>query len=129
MRMFLFLFVFLVACFYAAWKGGAPERLTAAIFAAGLAATVLLRAPYSTRFGTIDMGMFFADFAMLAGLVLVALYAERFWPIWISAFQVIQVLSHLPELLIPHLLPQAYLVIVSVWAYPMLFMLMIATLR
>lgn len=127
--MLLFLSIFLIACIYAVWKGGAPERLAAAIFAVGLLATVLLRAPYSTRFGTIDIGMFLADFAMLVCLVCIALHAERFWPIWISAFQMIQVLSHLPELLIPRLLPEAYLIIVSVWAYPMLFLLIVGTLR
>ena len=43
--------------------------------------------------------------------------------------QIIQVLSHIPKMLIPELLPQAYFVIGAIWAYPMLIVLTIGTYR
>ncbi len=43
--------------------------------------------------------------------------------------QVIQVLSHIPMMLIPDLLPQAYYVIAAFWVYPMLIVLTIGTYR
>jgi hypothetical protein len=69
------------------------------------------------------------DTAMLVTIVALALYADRFWPLWLAAFQVIQVVAHVPELLIPQLLPTAYGLIISVWAYPMLVILAIGTWR
>jgi len=43
--------------------------------------------------------------------------------------QIIQVLSHIPKIIIPELLPQAYFVIAAIWAYPMLIVLAIGTYR
>jgi hypothetical protein len=128
-RHLLFLGLFLTSLLYAFLRGGVPERLTAGIFALGLAATMTLSGAFVLRFGSIEIGIFLSDSAMLILLVWIALYAERFWPIWMSAMQVIQVLSHLPILLVPEILPEAYGAVVAIWSYPMLILLIMATWR
>jgi hypothetical protein len=129
MRIAFFLCIFTIICGYALWKGGAPERHVAVVFILGVVATTLLRQPFPNRFGSAEIGIFSTDVAMLAALVVIALNAERFWPIWISAFQLLQVFSHLADMFIPYLLPQTYMIIVSVWVYPMLALLAVGTIR
>jgi hypothetical protein len=129
MRYAMFLLLFAAACSYALWRGGAPERIVASVFAIGLAGTLLLQAPLAARFGSLELGIFLTDVAMLGAIVAVALNADRFWPLWIGAFQIIQVLSHVPQAIIPHLLPTTYGAIVAIWSYPMLAILVAGTAR
>lgn len=129
MRLIFFLVLMALIAGHAAWKGGAPEKIVSFTFISGVVGTYFLRAPVSTRFGSFEIGMFVIDLAMLIVIVAVALNAERFWPLWLSAFQIFQVLSHFPTALIPDLLPQTYLIVVSLWAYPMLLILFAGTVR
>jgi hypothetical protein len=125
----VFLIILCAACFFALWKGGTPERLVAGIFLTGAALSMMFRFSYQSSFGAINIGVWIADIAVLLALTAVALNAERYWTIWIASFQWVQVVSHLPELLIPELLPRAHWVIISLWVYPMLIILVIGTWR
>jgi hypothetical protein len=125
----VFLTILCAACFFALWKGGAPERLVACILLIGVAWSLMFRFSYQASFGLINKGIWSADIAVLVALTAVALSAERYWTIWIASFQWVQVVSHLPELLIPELLPRVHWVIISLWVYPMLLILVIGTWR
>jgi hypothetical protein len=129
MRLVIFLGLMLLVCGFALWKGGLPERLVAMLFLIGAVCSMVFRVPYETRFGQMNLEIWITDFVMLVILVMVALFAERYWTIWMSSFQLVQVISHLPELLIPELLPQVHLLIISLWVYPMLLILVIGTWR
>lgn len=128
-RMQFFLILFFTINAYAAIWGGKPERIAAAIFVPGFLFTTLVASPLAQRFGNVEVGVLLVDLAMLIAFVTMALYAERFWPLWMSAMQVIQVISHLPIIFIPELLPLAYGAVVVIWSYPMLLLLAIATYR
>ena len=121
--------VLCAACFYALWKGGTPERLVSVIILVGVAWSALFRFPYHSPFGVINIGIWSADIVVFIALIATALHSERYWTIWMSSFQLVQVISHLPELLIPHLLPGVHLLIISLWIYPMLIILIAGTLR
>ncbi len=109
--------------------GGAPERIAAMIISFGVVATALVASPYVERFSNIEINVMIVDILMLSMFTWLCLYADRFWPIWISAMQLIIVVSHLPKLFMPHILPQAYLTISAMWSYPIVATLIIATIR
>lgn len=113
MRLALFLGLLFFATVFALWKGKSPERLAALIMVAGIACSMLFRAPYETSFGSINLGVWLSDAVIFIGLMAIAIHAERFWTIWIASFQLVQLVSHLPELLIPHLLPTVHTTILS----------------
>ncbi|WP_339823569.1 hypothetical protein [uncultured Parasphingorhabdus sp.] len=99
------------------------------IFIVGIAMTIVTASPSEGRFAQPEVGIFIVDLAILSAFVMLALHAERYWTIWICSMQVIQVLSHIPIMIIPELLPQAYFVIAAFWVYPMLIVLTAGTYR
>jgi hypothetical protein len=129
MRLIFSLGLLAIVTGFALWKGKAPERLTALILLAGIAFSMSFRVPYETSFGRINLEIWLTDLLVFIGLTYIALHAERFWTIWISSFQLVQLISHLPELLVPHLLPTVHTTIISLWVYPMLGILFAGTWR
>ena len=66
---------------------------------------------------------------MLVLLLAIAFRANRYWPIGMAAMQVLQVVGHLLKLADPHMLPLLYWISSVVWAYPMLILLGLGTVR
>ena len=81
----------------AAWKGEWPERSVAAILVASLVADQLFhwRFPDTITYVTVDLWHLALDILMFAGFMAVALYADRFWTLWVSSAQLIAVVAHL----------------------------------
>jgi len=124
----LFIALWFGVCGYALWRGGTPERLVALTF--------LVLGPLSgvvhsrgRPWHDVDVGVFLLDFVMLLLLVALALKANRYWPIGMAAMQVFQVLGHLIKLADPRMLPLLYWISAAVWAYPMLILLLLGTVR
>ncbi|GAC1569910.1 MAG: hypothetical protein NVS3B27_15200 [Novosphingobium sp.] len=80
-------------------KGDEPEQLTSLVIVTALFADVinhwLLGAP---NFFTINPGHLVLDGWELIVLMWVALYANRGWPLWVAALQMIVVAGHLSKL-------------------------------
>ncbi|WP_447526387.1 hypothetical protein [Parasphingorhabdus sp. NYA22] len=119
----------ILCCSYGLIWGGRPERFAVIIVMVGFFLTIAVAAPVSERFSHVEVSIFLVDTAMLASFFYLALNAERFWTIWLCAMQSIQVLTHLPIMVIPELLPQAYGAVAAIWAYPMLIVLTVGTYR
>jgi hypothetical protein len=119
--------IFLVACaVYAFARGGAPEKVVAAAFMAAAAATYVAW-PLHSRYHNIEFGLLLIDAGLLVVLVAVALWANRFWPIWIASFQFFALLVHIAKAYQQDVLPIVYFATTSRIAYPMLAMLVIGT--
>jgi hypothetical protein len=71
--------------------------------------------------------MLAVDVALLAGLLVLASFADRFWPLWMSAMQAVAVLSHTAIALNPDVIPRGYWQAATLWSYPMLLLLAAAT--
>ncbi|MEG3088387.1 hypothetical protein [Sphingomonas sp. PB4P5] len=112
---------------YAFVRGGAPERVVAVAFIAAATASFAARPLADARYQDTEFGLLLIDVALLAVLVAVALWANRFWPIWIAAFQLFALLVHIAMLYQQDVLPIVYFVVISRIAYPMLLMLMVGT--
>ena len=123
----LFPIFFLVVALYALARGGAPERWSVLVFLMGGGLTLLVVSPLPVRFRHVEVGIALVDLAMLAAFVVLARYAERVWPQWMTAMQIVAVLSHVPILLAPDVVPNAYIALQGLWSWPMLAVLAIGT--
>lgn len=108
--------------------GGAPERSVALIYLLGAAASWAALRPIDERYAGLEVGVFLVDLVMFGGLMAVALKSRRYWPLWITAMQFLQVTSHFTKIM-PEVIRLAYGIIVSFWAYPMLIILAAGTVR
>lgn len=78
------------ASIWALWRGETPERWGAVILLIGWAATMLASLIPDPR-----LGYLLVDAAALAGFVALSLWSRRIWTLFIAAFQLNAVASHL----------------------------------
>ena len=124
----LFYLSLLIACSaYAGLKGGAPERIGIAIVAANAVLSFVAVSAPAVRFRGVEIGVFVVDVAAFLAFVPLALYANRFWTIWVSALLGLGLVGHLAMLLRPQVIPWAYAVVLSIWSYPILLLIALGT--
>jgi hypothetical protein len=126
-RMLAFNLLFLLCVGYALARGRAPERIVALIFCAARMASDLAMSGGAYR--QPEIGVLAVDGLTFAGLTAVALTADRFWPILVSAMQGVSLFAHFGRLVAQDILPQTYLNAVQLWAYPQLLLLLAGALR
>jgi hypothetical protein len=88
--------LFATASCYALWRGGPPERMAAKIVIVWILTDVgyhLLFGP--SGFVVVDPAHLLIDGAELVAIVWVALRANRIWPLWAAAAQVMTFTGHL----------------------------------
>lgn len=109
--------IIFVSLLFALWRwGGGPERGLAIVFCSTIVAPSLVFQTLSD--GIADLGAFslffgLADTAALAGLILVALNANRIYPLLITAFQVVAVSAHLVKGTVDQVSPGAHMVLAA----------------
>jgi hypothetical protein len=109
---------------YALWHGGPPERLAAKI----VAVWVLTDVGYHLIFGpsgfiVVDPAHLLIDGAELIAIVWLALQANRMWPIWAAAAQVMTFSGHIVALIEPGGINRAYWAMTQLPPYIQLFAL------
>lgn len=124
-----FAILFVASCGYALWRGGTPERLVALLMIVGALLTMLAAPAWRWTSAGVDWGIFLVDLAVLLGLMAVALHANRFWPIWMSAVHGLSVLGHISVLVAPDISPLFYATLSMGSAWPAQLLLLIGTLR
>jgi len=117
MNIFVYLGLLVTCCVFALWRGGAPERLGVAILVAAIVASSFVPAAGTHRFYQMESGLLAVDSAMLVAVTLLALFAQRYWPMWLAAVNVNIVVTHL-LMLDPRLMPWSYAVANAAWSYP-----------
>ena len=122
-----YLVLLIASCGYAIARGGAPERIGMAIIAGNAVLTFFLVSAPPIRFRGVEIGVFSVDVLAFLGFVALALRANRFWPIWVSALQGLGVLGSLAMMLHPRVIPWAYAVVLSIWSYPILALIALGT--
>ena len=114
----------LVAACYLAYKyGGFDEQITAGAF---VAATIISRI-VQTNYAHTETGVLVVDLALLAGLVVLALRSDRFWPMYAAAFQFVGTLVHIGSMTEQGDYAWAYAVGLVFWSYPVMAALMAGT--
>lgn len=96
---------------FALRKGEEPERLVAGIIIATATADAINHAMFGyPAFFALDPGHLVIDSWALVGLLWVALRANRGWPLWACAAQIIVVLAHTSKLIDLSLVRYGYFV-------------------
>ena len=127
-RVLIFLGFTLCSTAYAIVRGGPPERLAAALFLLGVAA--------SATVGLFDMPGGFSDVTIRLALIdtlwallftMLAVSANRLWLIPFAACQIAAALVHLARLLFPGMIPAGYAFLTVIWSWPMIGLLAAGT--
>ena len=80
-------------------RGGQPEKRAAIAYLCAFLYVPVTRILFGQpNFLNFDVPLFTADSVVLAVLVWIALRANRWWPLWASALQLIVVVAHLAKL-------------------------------
>jgi hypothetical protein len=119
----------LVCCLYAFVAGGTPERLGAAAYGLACLASHLVVSAPAVQFRGVEKGVFVVDVLVFAAFAILALHANRYWPIWVSALLGVSVLAHPARWAGPDTVPWAYQFVMSIWSYPILAIIAIGTLN
>jgi len=125
----VFLVLLIAVSSYAGLCGGAPERIGAAIIFLGSILTYAVPSSSATDYLSVEFGIFLIDLACLAAFLILALFAERFWPLWLTALQIIGVAGHAVKGADPDTIRRAYAFVLAFWSYPMLFLIALGTWR
>lgn len=106
---------------YAIRRGGREEKFAAIGVVINSYLGALLGNPSEARFQQVELAVAYADLALLLLLFVIALQSNRFWPLWITAFQGVTLLGHFAPLV--HLSPWLYQRAVASWSWPTLFLI------
>lgn len=116
-------------CIYAGTRGGAPERIAVAIIIGAVAMTYLAGSHWRVVFSSRETGILLVDIAMLAAVVVLALRADRYWPLWMAAFLGLGIELQFVMWAAPRQHLEIYKVLHFWNAYPTLILLLIGTWR
>lgn len=123
----VYLTLLTICCSYALGKGGAPERIGAAIILIAVALSALVASSYRGAFAQREMGIFLVDVAMFGAATALALRAERLWPLCLAALLGLGLELQILSWMAPH--RQVYKVLHALNAYPVLLVLAVGTWR
>jgi len=113
---------------FAFWRGGPPEKVAAIIFTLGAYYTAAMFSG-STRFQSVEVGVLVVDVFVLIAMIALALRADRFWPLWLAALQLVGTAAHGARFVDPNLAGRTYAFLLAVWAYPSVLMIFAGTWR
>lgn len=122
-----FLILLLASAIYAFWRGGAPERIGAAVVLAGTVASFFAVSGAGARWLNLETGLLIVDATMLAAILILVVRANRLWPIPMAALLIVQVSGHFLKTLDPQIYPFLYWLTSSLWSYLILGILIVAT--
>jgi hypothetical protein len=128
LNMIVFPILTIGCCVYALWRGGSPEKIAAIVITSGWLLSVGVISQSGT-FQSVEIGILLVDLVCLLVFVAIALAADRFWPLWVAALQLIGTAGHAASLVDPAIVPRVYAFMVSVWAYPMIILMIVGTWR
>jgi hypothetical protein len=112
---------------YAFWAGGGPERVGTAVYALSVPVTHLALLASNQHWRNLEIGVLIVDATTFVIFVLIALRADRFWPIWVSALLGIALLGHLARFVTPDTYWRAYAKVLVMWSYPILALMVLGT--
>src|SRR3569623_406734 len=119
----------LLASAYAIRRGGAPERIVGLAMVLAAVATFVLGVHFGQRHAVVEIGILIVDLALLATLLALVLYADRYWTIWMAAMQGLGSLAHLVRAALTDELAIVYVTQLAAWSYPMVLLLIVAPVR
>lgn len=104
---------------YAFRRGDGPEKWAGATLSAMVLLDILYRTlvPAGNVYNRIDYGLLAIDLAVFASLGLLAIRANRIYPLWMFAAQIISTMTHFNRELSADMEPIAYFVLARAPSY------------
>lgn len=99
-------FALAIACFVVAWTGEREEKRCIAIYGVASIISAYVVSPLATRFKGPEWSVMAVDVCLLAPFLLSVLRSARHWPIWVTAFQVVSVVTN--TVVVSHASRRAY---------------------
>jgi hypothetical protein len=127
-NMIVFPILIIGCCIFALRRGGVPEKIAAIVITSGWLLSLGVMS-HTGAFQSVEIGILVVDLVCLLIFIAIALRADRFWPLWVAALQLIGTAGHGASLVDPAIVPRTYAFIISVWAYPMIFLMIVGTWR
>ncbi|MEZ0495156.1 hypothetical protein [Sphingomonas sp. IW22] len=126
----VFFFILLAgSCGYALFAGGTPERVAAILILAASIIDFALVSMNARPLADREVTVLLFDIALTIGMIVLALKAERWWPMVVAGVLIVGVEMQLGVWLAPVHHRQVYKIAHAFSAYPVLLMLMIGTWR
>ncbi len=129
MNIIIYLSLLSVSCGYALWRGDRDARIAAMVCIVATGMTVVLLTPGSTRYVLVETGVMAVDVATLGAFVALALFSQRFWPLWVAGLQMTASAAHALKFIDNALVPLAYAVAERFWGYPILLIIGLGAFR
>lgn len=123
-----FLTAFTLIIGYALWRGGAPERAGALVFILMALFQYSGRLFFDRVFSTVDVFGVVTDLLAFSGFTLIALQANRIWPLFIAAMQLLSCASHFGREVSSKVEPLVYSVLIAGPTTVALVILLIGTM-
>jgi hypothetical protein len=117
-----------LCCAYVFRRGDATERCAILIVTFGSLLTLLAWALLQRRYEQVEWGIFAVDIGVFLALVALAVRTPRHWPIWAASFHLVGLMTHVAKWVLPQILARAYSLVEGFWAYPMLILIVAATM-
>lgn len=117
--------VLLITVVVAVRRGGPLERWAAytALIASVLTSAVT---PFPT-WTDIEINIFIIDVLVLMSFWFIALRTQRFWPYWITGWQLIAIFGHIQKLMFAEILARPYSLLSVYISYPILLLIIYAS--
>ena len=124
----LLYYIVLVATVVAAfWRGARSERWGAVTALAGSLASTLTA--LNANWSGLIVQLLVVDLLVLASFWWLAIHSRRYWPYWVTGWQLVAVLVHLQRALFDDILPAPYALMTMYLAYPTLLLIFSASLQ
>lgn len=105
-------------------RGGPLERWAAyTALIASVLTTVL--APFPT-WTDIETNIFIIDLLVLASFWFISMKTQRFWPYWITGWQLIAIFGHIQKLMFSEIMARPYSLLSIYISYPILLLIIYA---
>lgn len=117
------------ACAYAVALGGWEGRWTAGIFVMASLASFTANKWFLIYWNNTNVALFLVDCLTFGALYLVAARSRHWWPVWVVAFQLNSVASHLATLVSTDFSILVYKNYGGLWAIPCLLVMVVGIFR
>jgi hypothetical protein len=120
----LFWLLTLLCCSHASVFGGRDGRWASFVWLAAVLLTIPA-ARLGKSWGETEVWILVVDVLLLASLYTVMLTSRRYWPIYMTGFHLVAVVTHFATMVVPSFTPRLYRAMESFWSIPLLLSLLI----
>ncbi|HMS20214.1 hypothetical protein [uncultured Sphingorhabdus sp.] len=123
----LYYIVLVTTVTVAFWRGSQSERWGAVTALAGSLASTLTA--LNANWSGLIVQLFVIDLLVLASFWWLAIKSRRYWPYWVTGWQLVAVLVHIQRALFEDILPAPYALMTMYLSYPTLLLILFASVQ